>query len=64
MPTGSFICRRGRDMLLLSGVVGLSDHEKFLQREADDGYAHTTQVDSDVMMNHGVAVARHLRSND
>ena len=51
-------------MLLLSGVVGLSDHEKFLQREADDGYAHTTQVDSDVMMNHGVAVARHLRSND
>ena len=51
-------------MLLLSGVVGLSDHEKFLQREADDGYAHTTQVDSDVMMNHGVAVASDLRSTN
>ncbi len=49
-------------MLLLSGVVGLSDHEKFLQGEADDGDAHATQVDSDVVMNHGVAVASNLHS--
>ena len=32
VSAGCFISRRRRDVLLLRRVVGISDHEKFLQR--------------------------------
>ena len=50
-------------MLLLREVIRISDHEKFLQRKADNRDADATQIDGNVMMNDGVAIASNLSQN-
>jgi hypothetical protein len=60
VTTGGFITGYQGNVLLLSRMVGISNHEKFLQREADNRDAHAAQVNSDVVMDDGMAVARDL----
>ena len=62
VTTGGFISGRQGHVLLLCRVVGISDHEKFLQREADNRDAHAAQVNSDVVMDDRMAVARDLHA--
>jgi hypothetical protein len=64
VTAGCVISRRGHSVLLLRTVVGISDDEKFLQREADNRNAHTTQVNSNIMMDNGVAVACNLSTKN
>lgn len=60
MSTGGFISGCRSNVLLLRGVICISDHEKFLQRKADDRDAHAAQINGNVVMNDGMAIACNL----
>ena len=60
VSTGDVISGCGRNVLLLGRVVGISDHEKLLQRQADYRNTYTTQVNGDIVMNDGMAISSEL----
>ncbi len=57
---GDVISGCGRNVLLLGRVVGISDHEKLLQRQADYRNTYTTQVNGDIVMNDWMTISSDL----
>ncbi len=60
MTAGSVVSGGRRSVLLLGTVVGISNDQKFLQCEADNWDTHAAQINSNIMMNDGMAVACNL----